>query len=126
MVPPRKPASPPDVPSADSSASAAKLIVPASAINWIVPPVASARPALAPLCASVEKLLDAVVLVAWIRPPFDASRSIVPPWAVPPAPVTSVTIRSEEHTSELQSLMSISYAVFCLKKNKHDITSQQQ
>src|SRR3546814_7948493 len=30
--------------------------------------------------------------------------------------------RSEEHTSELQSLMRISYAVFCLKKkkNKHD------
>src|SRR3546814_10239075 len=28
-----------------------------------------------------------------------------------------VTGRSEEHTSELQSLMRISYAVFCLKKN---------
>src|SRR3546814_6402406 len=28
------------------------------------------------------------------------------------------TARSEEHTSELQSLMSISYAVFCLKKQK--------
>src|SRR3546814_5033958 len=28
-------------------------------------------------------------------------------------------IRSEEHTSELQSLMRISYAVFCLKKNHH-------
>src|SRR3546814_5662347 len=28
------------------------------------------------------------------------------------------TVRSEEHTSELQSLMRISYAVFCLKKNK--------
>src|SRR3546814_6249469 len=28
-------------------------------------------------------------------------------------------IRSEEHTSELQSLMRISYAVFCLKKKKH-------
>src|SRR3546814_3492977 len=27
--------------------------------------------------------------------------------------------RSEEHTSELQSLMSISYAVFCLKNKKH-------
>src|SRR3546814_10052119 len=27
--------------------------------------------------------------------------------------------RSEEHTSELQSLMSISYEVLCLKKNKH-------
>src|SRR3546814_10698399 len=32
--------------------------------------------------------------------------------------------RSEEHTSELQSLMRISYAVFCLKKkiNKHSLT----
>src|SRR3546814_4407230 len=30
-----------------------------------------------------------------------------------------VDLRSEEHTSELQSLMRISYAVFCLKK-KHD------
>src|SRR3546814_5238978 len=29
--------------------------------------------------------------------------------------------RSEEHTSELQSLMRISYAVFCLKKKKHTI-----
>src|SRR3546814_3864934 len=30
--------------------------------------------------------------------------------------------RSEEHTSELQSLMRISYAVFCLKKKKHITT----
>src|SRR3546814_6869844 len=30
--------------------------------------------------------------------------------------------RSEEHTSELQSLMRISYAVFCLKKKKHKTT----
>src|SRR3546814_2186846 len=30
-------------------------------------------------------------------------------------------IRSEEHTSELQSLMRISYAVFCLKKKKKKI-----
>src|SRR3546814_5494936 len=30
-----------------------------------------------------------------------------------------MTMRSEEHTSELQSLMRISYAVFCLKKKKH-------
>src|SRR3546814_10251865 len=29
--------------------------------------------------------------------------------------------RSEEHTSELQSLMRISYAVFCVKKKKHTI-----
>src|SRR3546814_8006888 len=31
--------------------------------------------------------------------------------------------RSEEHTSELQSLMSISYAVFCLKKKKQNRTT---
>src|SRR3546814_7960699 len=31
-------------------------------------------------------------------------------------------IRSEEHTSELQSLMRISYAVFCLKKKTKSIT----
>src|SRR3546814_2798948 len=31
-------------------------------------------------------------------------------------------VRSEEHTSELQSLMRISYAVFCLKKKNKDIT----
>src|SRR3546814_3431192 len=31
-------------------------------------------------------------------------------------------VRSEEHTSELQSLMRISYAVFCLKKKKKNIT----
>src|SRR3546814_4241210 len=32
--------------------------------------------------------------------------------------VVTATKRSEEHTSELQSLMRISYAVFCLKKKK--------
>src|SRR3546814_4003492 len=39
-------------------------------------------------------------------------------------------VRSEEHTSELQSLMRISYAVFCLKKKKRqnikDIDKEQQ
>src|SRR3546814_3178763 len=33
--------------------------------------------------------------------------------------------RSEEHTSELQSLMRISYAVFCLKKKNKDISYSQ-
>src|SRR3546814_2284461 len=33
-------------------------------------------------------------------------------------PVLRRALRSEEHTSELQSLMRISYAVFCLKKKK--------
>src|SRR3546814_8044515 len=35
------------------------------------------------------------------------------------APEASAESRSEEHTSELQSLMRISYAVFCLKKKKN-------
>src|SRR3546814_2448206 len=35
------------------------------------------------------------------------------------APVVDLADRSEEHTSELQSLMRISYAVFCLKKKKN-------
>src|SRR3546814_5473102 len=34
-------------------------------------------------------------------------------------------VRSEEHTSELQSLMRISYAVFCLKKKKATTNKQQ-
>src|SRR3546814_2312509 len=41
----------------------------------------------------------------------------------PPAARPGVAWRSEEHTSELQSLMRISYAVFCLKK-KTKMTQQ--
>src|SRR3546814_4753133 len=42
------------------------------------------------------------------------------PWSPPlQSRMSSVSMRrSEEHTSELQSLMRISYAVFCLKKKK--------
>src|SRR3546814_3207773 len=39
--------------------------------------------------------------------------------------LSRVETRSEEHTSELQSLMRISYAVFCLKK-KNTITTNEQ
>src|SRR3546814_7287386 len=47
-----------------------------------------------------------------------------------PAGIEAVEVgsgRSEEHTSELQSLMRISYAVFCLKKktNKNNISTQK-
>src|SRR3546814_1594899 len=41
-----------------------------------------------------------------------------PRMVVPRADILLVHRRSEEHTSELQSLMRISYAVFCLKKKK--------
>src|SRR3546814_2556077 len=46
--------------------------------------------------------------------PLDPDRKNRPARAAHPA-----GIRSEEHTSELQSLMSIPYAVFCLKKKKN-------
>src|SRR3546814_3594708 len=39
--------------------------------------------------------------------------------------VVTPEVRSEEHTSELQSLMRISYAVFCLKKKTENILKRQ-
>src|SRR3546814_5704504 len=38
---------------------------------------------------------------------------------------SEIVDRSEEHTSELQSLMRISYAVICLKKKKHTINTTE-
>src|SRR3546814_1813404 len=73
-------------------------------------------------------LLDALV-----QPVVEAGPQNSPPlapavgqcWLVGAAPTAewseaagTVALRSEEHTSELQSLMRISYAVFCLKKKK--------
>src|SRR3546814_4956465 len=50
---------------------------------------------------------------------------INPKFNAPDGPICSdLRERSEEHTSELQSLMRISYAVFCLKKKKKHKTSQ--
>src|SRR3546814_1612893 len=42
------------------------------------------------------------------------------------SPNIRITLRSEEHTSELQSLMRISYAVFCLKKKKQKQKKHQR
>src|SRR3546814_2351366 len=69
---------------------------------------------------SVSRSSRAALLLASVSPqepshwPQREKRS---PSALPP-------VRSEEHTSELQSLMRISYAVFCLnkKKQKHTTT----
>src|SRR3546814_5556903 len=50
-----------------------------------------------------------------------AAHSPCPSWIGPGQRKTAAMLRrSEEHTSELQSLMRISYAVFCLKKKKTD------
>src|SRR3546814_7260136 len=42
-----------------------------------------------------------------------------------PSAAGKSTLRSEEHTSELQSLMRISYAVFCLKKKNTNTTEHK-
>src|SRR3546814_9443593 len=44
---------------------------------------------------------------------------------LPPAMPMAPTTRSEEHTSELQSLMRNSYAVFCLKKKNKQNTTER-
>src|SRR3546814_4636516 len=51
-----------------------------------------------------------------------SSRRVASAAKMPPPTI----VRSEEHTSELQSLMRISYAVFCLNKhtNNHDLKHQ--
>src|SRR3546814_6401116 len=52
---------------------------------------------------------------------FLGACQLAPPHARPALPTTRDSPRSEEHQSELQSLMRISYAVFCLKKKQNHI-----
>src|SRR3546814_5444690 len=58
--------------------------------------------------------------------PMISSRSASPDTMRARAWPSAAPKRSEEHTSELQSLMRISYAVYCLKKKKKNKTNQQQ
>src|SRR3546814_10719192 len=58
--------------------------------------------------------VDAVVVVESLE--FQQGDAIQRPRRL----IEEIAGRSEEHTSELQSLMRISYAVFCLKKKKHN------
>src|SRR3546814_2902529 len=78
------------------------------------PPTAASKPKWSYLpatsCAKPWKVVVGSAVITLIEPPV-AFR----PYSVPCAPRRT---RSEEHTSELQSLMRISYAVFCLKKKK--------
>src|SRR3546814_1072788 len=63
----------------------------------------------------------AAVCARWARALSSSSEDTRPACTRHPA------MRSEEHTSELQSLMRISYAVFCLKKkNNHYNISKEQ
>src|SRR3546814_5238247 len=80
------------------------------------------------MLASMIDLNDAVTEICHMRPNNYSApqRRRCTEYAIPaprPPPRISPAYqwigRSEEHTSELQSLMRISYAVFCLKKKKH-------
>src|SRR3546814_6790835 len=78
-----------------------------------------------PLSDDLKKVyLDTTIPYSVTEPPIEAQlRAILQRRGAevakdPSAEVTTIRLRSEEHTSELQSLMRISYAVFCLKKKK--------
>src|SRR3546814_9575120 len=69
--------------------------------------------------AAAAPFIMAALQVYWTSLAADFNESLLP--AVSPHGVCHLCgSRSEEHTSELQSLMRISYAVFCLKKNKNN------
>src|SRR3546814_8958070 len=71
----------------------------------------------------LENMWLAVVLIGIAlagHQAFSSTILSIPPDMFPKRAVGSVIgLRSEEHTSELQSLMRISYAVFCLKKKQY-------
>src|SRR3546814_7786276 len=71
---------------------------------------------------AMQSLLGNITHMTFLS--YAALKSQIAAGKVKPLAVTGATrIRSEEHTSELQSLMRISYAVFCLKKkNKKNTT----
>src|SRR3546814_8779860 len=75
--------------------------------------------------AIIAQILPGIPRGARLYVEADRARAIMQTiWAADPDDVVLLagkgheTYRSEEHTSELQSLMRISYAVFCLKKKK--------
>src|SRR3546814_5412835 len=68
------------------------------------------KAAMAEALAVLESAPDAAQTISLLDAAYTAPRGRV------------IGVRSEEHTSELQSLMRISYAVFCLKKNNNGHT----
>src|SRR3546814_10377459 len=88
-------------------------------LSWASAPVAN--PAASPVAsidaAKMPNRRRVGVNVMGCGPPFDRRRSPEQVAAEEGGRLPALR-RSEEHTSELQSLMRISYAVFCLKKKK--------
>src|SRR3546814_7600169 len=76
--------------------------------TWAPSSTLRARTSATPTCARKTSAMDS----AWTR--RGRATGALPSTTS----TTGATWRSEEHKSELQSLMRLSYAVFCLKKNK--------
>src|SRR3546814_1480110 len=89
-------------------------------------PILPLRPASAPDGSSRTTPVSIAGENGHARPPVrQASGRAPPPAPLPPKGRRECQAgRSEEHTSELQSLMRISYAVFCLKKKNNRITQR--
>src|SRR3546814_9075227 len=104
-----------------------------------LPPEASEHTAEHQMQAQADKFSTHELSVQRLREQlaglFATQHFLNPPGVIPPSvicPTSSIpdisstpygrdtALRSEEHTSELQSLMRISYAVFCLKKKKNN------
>src|SRR3546814_1412279 len=68
-----------------------------------------------PATTTTPRRHDWVTMSRWCNSSVTATTTPKPP----PCLTRPRVPRSEEHTSELQSLMRISYAVFCLKKKNH-------
>src|SRR3546814_10317729 len=94
-----------------------------------------------PVTGASDMLLDAFRRAGWfsVRRPMGGrhilhlnGRTFADYWAQRPGRLRTLIARkkrasrSEEHTSELQSLMRISYAVFCLKKKKKTSTKNHR
>src|SRR3546814_9169162 len=86
------------------------------------------RPLVIRVGKRLRRLVDRLIAAASLVPNHAVLDVRAFPWtaelranwrAVRNEAIAIALVRSEEHTSELQSLMRISYAVFCLKKKKN-------
>src|SRR3546814_3129854 len=94
-------------------------IIPSSISSRLLRPRESRSLAIVVSCR--EEVITAAAAYCW-----DMDRALRRDGNPPRRPAQPAPARSEEHTSELQSLMRISYAVFCLKKKKNNTTNTQQ